>query len=83
VRRDPCLLSRESHLCAYVYNNAYIMLLAGFTDEQTIELGRDLRNGLRHCSEALNIGCGKDQAAGTFWSGLIDDVRIYDRAVEP
>jgi len=22
-------------------------------------------------------------AAGTFWSGLIDDVRIYNRAVNP
>jgi len=22
-------------------------------------------------------------AAGTFWKGLIDDVRIYDRAVKP
>jgi len=22
-------------------------------------------------------------AAGTFWSGLIDDVRIYNRAVKP
>ncbi|HPC95591.1 MAG TPA: S8 family serine peptidase [Sedimentisphaerales bacterium] len=35
------------------------------------------------CYADLNIGCDKDMTAGTFWSGLIDDVRIYDRAVRP
>jgi sugar lactone lactonase YvrE len=29
------------------------------------------------------IGCGADMTAGTFWAGLIDDVRIYNRAVRP
>jgi hypothetical protein len=29
------------------------------------------------------LGCSSQHAAGTFWSGLIDDVRIYNRAVEP
>ena len=31
----------------------------------------------------LQIGVGKNQEPGTFWSGLIDDVRIYDRVVTP
>jgi len=31
----------------------------------------------------LYIGAGSDLSAGSFWSGLIDDVRIYDRAVKP
>jgi hypothetical protein len=31
----------------------------------------------------LYIGVGKDYAPGTFFSGLIDDVRIYNRAVNP
>ncbi|MEN6425574.1 MAG: LamG-like jellyroll fold domain-containing protein [Phycisphaerales bacterium] len=31
----------------------------------------------------LNIGAGKNLDGGAFWSGLIDDVRICDRAVEP
>ena len=29
------------------------------------------------------IGTGKAMEAGTYWSGLIDDVRIYNRAVRP
>jgi subtilisin family serine protease len=31
----------------------------------------------------LYIGAGKNLEAGSFWSGLIDDVRIYDRALKP
>ena len=31
----------------------------------------------------LQIGAGKNLDAGSFFSGLIDDVRIYDRAVTP
>jgi hypothetical protein len=31
----------------------------------------------------LYIGAGASLTPGTFWSGLIDDVRIYDRAVKP
>ena len=31
----------------------------------------------------LQIGAGKYLEAGIFWSGLIDDVQIYDRAVTP
>ena len=31
----------------------------------------------------LYIGCGADQAQGTFFTGLIDDVRIYNRVVRP
>jgi len=31
----------------------------------------------------LYIGVGKDFSADSFFSGLIDDVRIYSRAVKP
>ena len=39
--------------------------------------------GSAGCSGGLNIGCDKDMAPGSFFSGLIDDVRIYNRAVRP
>ncbi len=48
-----------------------------------IEVALDARSNLAGCSGGLNIGSGKDMAPGTFWSGLIDDVRIYSRAVKP
>ena len=31
----------------------------------------------------VDIGCGKLMVSNTFFSGLIDDVRTYDRAVKP
>ncbi|MDI6451554.1 Kelch repeat-containing protein [Anaerobaca lacustris] len=39
--------------------------------------------GAAACSGGLHLGCGSDQAPGTFFAGLIDDVRIYSRAVKP
>ena len=48
-----------------------------------IEVARDTLTGLDSADGGLYIGAGKDQAVGSFWSGMIDDVRIYDRAVEP
>jgi len=35
------------------------------------------------CTGGLNIGCGADQAPGTFFNGLIDAVHIYNRPVKP
>ena len=35
------------------------------------------------CTGWLNIGAGPENEPGSFWSGLIDDVRIYERVVEP
>jgi hypothetical protein len=43
----------------------------------------DTQKGLASSMGGLNIGCGSDSAAETFFSGLIDDVRIYRRAVQP
>jgi hypothetical protein len=31
----------------------------------------------------LHIGAAENLAPGTFFTGLIDDVRIYNRAVKP
>jgi hypothetical protein len=38
---------------------------------------------LANSTRGLHIGAGKGLEPGTFWKGLIDDVRIYDRAVQP
>jgi len=43
----------------------------------------DTQSGLAACSGGLYIGCDKDMAPGSFFSGLIDDLRLYNRAVKP
>lgn len=52
-----------------------------YVDE--VAVATDTQSGLARSVEGLNIGCGPDMTPGTYWSGLIDDVRIYDRAVKP
>jgi len=48
-----------------------------------IEVARDAQATLTPSSGSLYIGAGSTKAATSFWKGLIDDVRIYDRAVKP
>jgi len=48
-----------------------------------VEVAKDTQTSLPSTTGGLYIGAGSKLAAGTFWSGLIDDVRIYDRAVKP
>jgi hypothetical protein len=48
-----------------------------------VEVARDTLGGLKSANGVLYIGTGKGLDAGTFWSGMIDDVRIYDRVVVP
>jgi|GEM_PF-868364 len=47
------------------------------------EVARDTQTSLEGSAGGLSIGAGKALDDGTFWSGLIDDVRIYNQAVEP
>ena len=40
-------------------------------------------SALEGSSGGLYFGVGSDLAPGTFFSGLIDDIRIYNRVVAP
>jgi hypothetical protein len=48
-----------------------------------VEVARDTQSGLPSSAGGLYIGAGSTMAPGSFWKGLIDDVRIYDRVVKP
>ena len=48
-----------------------------------IVVAQDTQANLGGSDNGLYIGTGKGMEAGTYWSGLIDDVRIYNRAVYP
>jgi N-acetylneuraminic acid mutarotase len=50
-----------------------------------IEVARDTFGAvdIDSADGGLRIGAGKDPAVGSFWSGMIDDVRIYNQAVAP
>ena len=38
---------------------------------------------LKFSTAGFNIGAGKALEPGSFWSGLLDDIRIYNRAIKP
>jgi len=48
-----------------------------------VEVARGTLTGLPDFSSGLYLGSGSTLAPGSLWSGLIDDVRVYDRAVTP
>jgi hypothetical protein len=66
------------HRVGFVWDGAYRAL---YVDDTLVD--EESQSGLVDSLGGLNIGCGSDLAAGTFFSGLIDDVRIYSRAITP
>ncbi len=52
-----------------------------YVDDVTV--AEDEETNLAASDNGLYIGTGTAMEPGSFWSGLIDDVRIYNRAVIP
>jgi len=48
-----------------------------------VEVARDTVDSLKPERDWLNIGVDPDFQPGAFWSGMIDDVRVYKRVVVP
>ncbi len=48
-----------------------------------VEVARDTQSSLVGTYAGLHIGAGKALEPSSFFAGLIDDVRLYNRAVEP
>jgi hypothetical protein len=48
-----------------------------------VEAAKDAQASLAGSTGKISIGAGSSLAPGSFWKGLIDDVRVYDRAVTP
>ncbi len=48
-----------------------------------VAVAQDTQANLEGSYNGLYIGTGTAMEPGSFWSGLIDDVRIYNRAVTP
>jgi len=48
-----------------------------------VAVAEDTQTNLEGSDNGLYIGTGKAMEPGSFWSGLIDDVRIYNRVVRP
>ncbi len=68
------------HHIGLVWDGSYRTL---YVDDVIAAIDTSSQTTLSGSTNGLYIGCGKDKAAGSFWSGMIDDVRIYNRAINP
>jgi len=66
------------HQIGFVWDGLHRTL---FVDD--VAVAEDTQEGLDVRGMGLYIGAGNNAASGTYWSGLIDDVRVYNRAVKP
>jgi serine/threonine protein kinase/Tol biopolymer transport system component len=75
---DAYVLDDQWHRVAVVWDGANRAL-----HMDGVEVAKDAQPSLAASSGNLQIGGGKNLTANTLWSGLIDEVRIYNRAVRP
>ena len=68
------------HRIGFVWDGSYRHLYVDGT-----EVAKDAAPlaSLEEAAGSLYFGAGSTLASGTFFSGLVDDVRIYNRAVMP
>jgi len=66
------------HRVGFVWDGLYRTL---YVDGAAV--AEDTQNSLANPANGFYIGTGNAMAPGTFFSGTIDDVRIYNRAVRP
>jgi hypothetical protein len=83
--RSPVSLSSQTvivdgnwHRVAFAWDGANRRL---YVDD--VLVAEDAQVALGSSFGKVLMGCGADMVPETFWSGLIDDVRIYNRAVKP
>jgi len=83
--RNSCSLASEAvitdgnwHRIGFVWDGSYRRLYV-----DGVVVAEDVQDNLDISVNGLYIGTGEAMEAGTYWSGLIDDVRIYNRAVKP
>ena len=76
---DTIITDGNWHRIGLVWDGSYRRL---YVDGAEVIQDIESLSGLESTDRALYIGVGKDCTAG-FFSGLIDDVRIYNRVVSP
>jgi len=66
------------HRVGLVWDQTHLILIV-----DDVEVARSKQGVFPSISNNLYLGTNHSQEAGTFWSGLIDEVRLHSRAVQP
>ena len=75
---EAVITDRNWHRIAFVWDGSYRRLYV-----DGVVVAEDAQDNLDISVNGLYFGTGKDMEPGTFFSGLIDDIRIYNRVVTP
>ncbi len=78
LKSQAAITDGNWHRIGFVWDGLYRTL---YVDDAAV--AEDTHDGLQNSGNGLYIGCGEPVKPGTFFSGLIDDVRIYNRVVKP
>jgi len=70
------VIDSQWHLIGFVWDGSIRALCV-----DGIEVAKDTQAKLEGSDGGLHICAGKNLEVGTFFSGLIDDVRIYNKAL--
>jgi hypothetical protein len=75
---ETVITDGDWHRIGLVWDGSFRTLFVDST-----AMAQDMQDGLGDSDNGLYIGTGNAMEPGTFWSGMIDDVRIYNRVVIP
>ncbi len=76
---SPAVITDEAwHRVGFVWDGSNRILYV-----DGVEVAKDTQTSLANAFGGLYLCVGSTLAPGSYWSGLIDDVRIYNRAVQP
>jgi hypothetical protein len=75
---ETVITDGQWHRIGLVWDGSYRTLCV-----DGVAVAEDIQPGLESSQMGLYIGVDKNFTPGTFFSGLIDDVRIYNRAITP
>ena len=73
---ETVITDGQWHYIGLVWHGSYRTLYV-----DGVAVAKDIQNGLESSENGLSIGVGKMTQTGTYFSGLIDDVRIYKQAL--
>jgi len=75
---DTVITDANWHRIGLVWDGWHRMLYV-----DGVMVAEDIQDSLNSMGTSMYIGTGNAMTPESFWSGLIDDVRIYNRAIRP
>ena len=80
MKSEAIITDGQWHRIGFIWDGSYRHL---YVDGVEVAMDATPLSSLENATNGLYLGAGNSLTSGTFFSGLIDDVRIYNRVVSP